>query len=80
MENQTMYNYKMTQTLDSPQTSDTYLEYMIEKLGADGLTEFSEKLQKWLDAQKLVFLHREFIDITCINNRVFSPYRLVYLS
>ena len=72
MENQTMYNYKMTQTLDSPQTSDTYLEYMIEKLGADGLTEFSEKQQKWIDDQKLVFLLREFVDSTCIINRVFT--------
>ena len=48
------------------------LEYMIDKLGPAGLTEFSEIQEQYVKDQTLVFLIREFKDTECCITRVFT--------
>ena len=67
-----MYKYTMKQHTDTPQNSETYLEYMVDKLGAEGLSKFSEIQEHYVTAQTLVFLIREFTDDACTITRVFT--------
>lgn len=62
----------MTQTVDTPQSKETYLDYMIDKLGAPALTDFSDLQTSYVKDQKLVFLIREFIENTVIITRIFT--------
>lgn len=67
-----MYKYIMIQQTETRQNPDSYLEYMIDKLGPAGLTEFSEIQEQYVKDQTLVFLIREFKDTECCITRVFT--------
>lgn len=67
-----MYKYIMKQHTKEPQSSETYLEYMIEELGPERLAEFSQIQEHYVTAQTLVFLIREFAQDSVTITRVFT--------
>lgn len=67
-----MYKYIMIQQTETRQNPDSYLEFMIDKLGPAGLSQFSEIQEHYVKAQTLVFLIREFKDTECVITRVFT--------